>query len=412
MLLEEGDDADYAKVLDFGLVKLFNPPGEEPNSAIDVLTPAPPDVGELTRAGMFLGSPKYMSPEQIQGGDLDPRTDIYSMGVIFYQMLTGRPPFRGSTSVEIIYKHVNQPVPPIHEINPEADCPPELEGMVMRCLSKNRDERYASMSDLLVGIKEVSRMVTGIHSGTGGSISSDIMALRMKQATDPSLASAPPGALSRPPLPTPVLGVQPVNEAAFNDPALVHDGTESSTSSPDTGVASERPPLPKRSRWSRAALVFGGTSVVVLIGVVAYLLTSPPAELTPAAEPKVVITPPPPKPPPKPLESKIALHSNPEGASVTEDGNLIGVTPFVHKVPRGGDAAKSRTFVFSKDGYLDEVLSEAIDSDSMKIRASLRAKPAPKPAARKPTRKPRRRPAKRPPPKKREDDSDYKDNPY
>jgi serine/threonine protein kinase len=76
----------------------------------DPVTP-PPIETELTKAGMFLGSPKYMSPEQIQGTPLDPRTDIYSLGVLMFQMATGKPPFTGATSVEVIYKHVNEPVP-------------------------------------------------------------------------------------------------------------------------------------------------------------------------------------------------------------------------------------------------------------------------------------------------------------
>ena len=412
MLLEEGDDADYAKVLDFGLVKLFHPPGEEPSSGLDVLTPAPPDVGELTRAGMFLGSPKYMSPEQIQGTDLDPRTDIYSLGVIFYQTLTGRPPFRGSTSVEIIYKHVNQPVPPIHEINPEADCPPELEGLVMRCLAKNRDDRYASMSDLLVAIKEVSRIVIGVSSGTGGSISSDIMSLRMKQATDPSFGTLPPPGRPARPSNTPSAGGHPASEAAFNDPALVVESPSNATAShPDTGVASERPPLRKSSGLSRVAPYFAAAALVAVLGTLAYVMTAPPpkpieparvAEATPAVAPT-------PAPAPKPLEARISLHSKPEGAAVTEDGQLIGVTPFVHVVPRGPDARGRRTFVFTREGYLDEVVEEAIDSDSMKIRASLRARPKPAPVVKRPTRRPTRRP---PPPPKPREDSDYKDNPY
>src|SRR6185503_14695104 len=141
---EEGDDADFVKVLDFGLVKLFTPPKKD----AEPLTPGPveePEPGELTRAGMFLGSPKYMSPEQIQGMPLDPRTDIYSLGVLMFQMIAGKPPFSGSTSVEVIYKHVNQPVPRIKEITPTVEVPEEMEAVIKQCLSKNREHRFASM---------------------------------------------------------------------------------------------------------------------------------------------------------------------------------------------------------------------------------------------------------------------------
>jgi serine/threonine protein kinase len=125
MLVEAGDDADFVKVLDFGLVKLIAPEsGEAP-------APAPDDV-DLTRQGTLLGSPRYMSPEQIRGEVLDPRTDIYSFGIILFQMAAGRPPFTGSGSVDLIYKHIHEKPPRVSDVA-HGDCPPELEDLIAQC---------------------------------------------------------------------------------------------------------------------------------------------------------------------------------------------------------------------------------------------------------------------------------------
>lgn len=161
-ILDEGteDGGGYAKVLDFGLVKLFTPENEKGNAfGASMLGEGDP---ELTRTGTLLGSPKYMSPEQIQGLPLDPRTDIYSFGIILYQMVSGTAPFTGTTGVDVIYKHVNFPVPPISDQNPNADCPPELEQIIRRCLEKQREDRYASMDELLLQLKEVQKLVSNI----------------------------------------------------------------------------------------------------------------------------------------------------------------------------------------------------------------------------------------------------------
>jgi serine/threonine-protein kinase len=153
MLIEAGDDLDFVKVLDFGLVKLFVPEGQAVGLEGDGV--------ELTRAGTLLGSPRYMSPEQIRGLSLDPRTDLYSLGVILFTMAAGKPPFTGTSSVDLIYKHVHHPVPALHEVAPGVDCPPELERIITRCLQKRRDDRYASMAEVIGALKEARYSITG-----------------------------------------------------------------------------------------------------------------------------------------------------------------------------------------------------------------------------------------------------------
>ena len=105
------------------------------------------DWTRVTRAGSVIGSARYMSPEQVRSKPVDARSDIYSLGVVMYEMLTGRPPFDGTSMPEIARQHLNAPPPPLAELR--ADVPPGLERVVMRCLEKDPEDRFASMDELL-----------------------------------------------------------------------------------------------------------------------------------------------------------------------------------------------------------------------------------------------------------------------
>lgn len=105
------------------------------------------DFTHVTREGAIVGSSRYMSPEQVQGRPIDLRTDVYSLGIVLYEMLTGEPPFKGSTVVEIGRQHVRDRPRPLVETRP--DIPPPLERVVMRCLEKLPEARFQSMDELL-----------------------------------------------------------------------------------------------------------------------------------------------------------------------------------------------------------------------------------------------------------------------
>lgn len=118
-----------AKVTDFGIARALSSPDED-----------------LTQAGSVMGTATYFSPEQAQGLPVDPRSDLYSLGVVLYEMCTGRTPFTGDTPLAIAYKHVqDEPAPPSTII---PDLPPSLEAIIMRLLEKRPDDRYASAEEV------------------------------------------------------------------------------------------------------------------------------------------------------------------------------------------------------------------------------------------------------------------------
>ena len=101
---------------------------------------------KLTKTGLLVGTPTYMAPEQVLGKDVDERTDIYSLGVIMYEMLTGRPPYSGKDSMSIMYQHVQGKAGKV--IDKNNDVPSELSDLVAKCMNVKAEKRPQSMGEL------------------------------------------------------------------------------------------------------------------------------------------------------------------------------------------------------------------------------------------------------------------------
>ncbi len=111
------------------------------------------DRSRLTQQGMMVGTVSYMPPEQAMGGEVSPRSDLYSLGAMLYEMVTGRPPFLGDDSVAIIGQHIN--TPPVAPTWHNSSCPRPLEALIMRLLAKNPLERPGSASDVLTALEAI-----------------------------------------------------------------------------------------------------------------------------------------------------------------------------------------------------------------------------------------------------------------
>jgi eukaryotic-like serine/threonine-protein kinase len=112
-------------------------------------------TSQMTETGSIVGTAQYLSPEQAKGGEVDPRSDLYSLGVVLYELLTGKTPFDGETPVEIAMKHLSTTPKPPSKLRP--DVPPELDMVVLRALAKNPDDRYQTADEMEADLERVAR---------------------------------------------------------------------------------------------------------------------------------------------------------------------------------------------------------------------------------------------------------------
>ncbi len=130
------DEEGTARIMDFGIARALRTKG-------------------ITSAGIMVGTPEYMSPEQVEGLEVDARSDIYSLGIVLYEMLTGGTPFQGETPLAVAVKHKTEvPVPPA-KLNPQL--PEEIDRLVLHCLEKEKGKRYQTAGELLVDLNRIGQ---------------------------------------------------------------------------------------------------------------------------------------------------------------------------------------------------------------------------------------------------------------
>lgn len=239
LLAETRDGSLDVKILDFGLAKIGDPDADGP--------PSP----TLTQLGTVLGTPAYMSPEQAATRAADARADVYSAGIVLYEMLVGRPPFEGSNRMDIIRAHLVDDVPPLARFRPGLEPRPELMRLLLRSLAKEKEARPANAGEMLAELRQVPRPVATLSPDGDGATRSQAMS--GEEAT--------------------VL--------ASDSSASRASGAGAVTSVQVPGATAERvaPPRPRRAIWIAAAAV---TALVVGLGLVGWAILSS-AEPEPAA---------------------------------------------------------------------------------------------------------------------------------
>src|SRR4051812_30633782 len=130
MICRATDGIEYAVVMDFGLAKERKAEGE---------------LQKLTATGIILGTPEFMSPEQLRGKPLDPRTDIYSLALMTYEMLTGKLPFQGRTQQEMMIARLRSDPVPIRRMRPDFDIPEAVEKVLNKAMARNPDDRFQTV---------------------------------------------------------------------------------------------------------------------------------------------------------------------------------------------------------------------------------------------------------------------------
>ncbi|WP_437815853.1 protein kinase domain-containing protein [Sorangium sp. So ce1078] len=286
-VVSRGSDPSFVKILDFGIAKVSTS-----------------TTTKLTRAGAVFGTPHYMSPEQAAGAPIDHRTDIYSLGVMLYELVSRQLPFNADNFMGILTQHMYKAPVPIRALVGGPDCPPGLEAVILKCLSKKPESRYQTMSDLHDDLERVR----------GGGV---------------------PGAVAE----------MMARSGGFNVP---HDYFKTSKV-----IVPATPPSPPRSPWPRYVWVAGAAAAVGIVTAIFVIGASgsardndpqaaqkPPVE-APAARP------PAPEPPPAVQKTVVALAAVPETAVGYRNGVEL-------KLPASIDVEQGQTVTIDirAEGYV------------------------------------------------------------
>jgi serine/threonine protein kinase len=265
---------DFAKVLDFGIAKIIDP---DDNSQ------------PLTREGIVCGTPAYMSPEQVQGFPLDNRSDLFSLGIILYQTLTGRLPFLAESAVEVATKIViEHPVPP-SQVRSDWSYPPELEAIVLKLLKKDREQRYVNAMEVRGALErclatlrersdasldlppdEVAKLLADIHVPSDGTdtvrIDEDLVADIIRRPLENLSTALTPDAFPSLSDPTPPLEpVPPEEPAPVQTPSAHQSRSRPDPSTVETSVTTSIRELTRGLRRRRNLGMAAGVAAIFAV---------------------------------------------------------------------------------------------------------------------------------------------------
>jgi serine/threonine-protein kinase len=363
-LITKGHAVDFVKVLDFGLAKL---------------TQGDDKVSHKTRTGSVMGTPYYMAPEQCEGkANIDHRADIYSLGVILFEMLTGKVPFGGEGYGEIIVKHITAAVPSPRAINPRL--PHSIESIILRALAKPREDRFQTMEEFATALLDPES-----YAATAPVLASRTPQIQPTAVMD-GMGAAPSGRADSVVSGQVLFGNSNTEMGARSVPlpsTFRHAAGE---------LTEEDSDLARPTKSRKTGLVVAIVSVAAIAGVAAFYFTQR-SSTEPAAPDKTATV----VQPAAPKKVKLSFKSEPAGAAVLrkDTNEQLGVTPFAVELPASQTAID---FMFRKDNFGDKI-ETFVPAESGQVLVVLTATPQPveqpphPTAAEKPENKPSAKPA-------------------
>jgi eukaryotic-like serine/threonine-protein kinase len=355
MILNRKDDdgKDLVKVCDFGIAKITEKddrPGSSPKTAGQ----------KLTTAGLVVGTPEYMSPEQARGEKLDARSDLYSTGILLYQLLTGRTPFLAETALAVVLKHINEPPEAPSTIYP--DVHKGLEKVCLRSISKKREDRFQSARDMRAAIRAAIEgrpmPVDGAHTATTSA-----------NVTSPS---GPPDPRSGPPGPLKTAPMSPAVDGFVGTTGVVSPDNTSKMTPLGTAQAS---PTPEEKTRSRMPVLVAVALVALVVGISTAVYfgggrtTAPTPAVTPSADPSVA-------PHPSASASETGKVDGPSPSSI--DVRVMRPADTTPGTPPAPEPKSAKTPATSKNpGGADRASSPATPSSTSEPTPETPASPTP-----------------------------------
>jgi eukaryotic-like serine/threonine-protein kinase len=349
MLVPEDDQNDIVKLVDFGIGKVVTQPTNELSNA---------DEEDMTRVGLMLGSPRHMAPEQIRGDAIEPRTDLYGLGVVLFQLLSGRLPFDGRSEVDILVSHCSIPAPKLNETYPDRFVPESLSALVDSLLRKQASAR-PTIYEFLLKLADVEDEVFGALGMAGPTLS-------QRPSSLPSLPRAPLASYSDHPSERPTAP----NHGMPTEPPAPTSTREALESQSFVTPLTSAPRRKKRvGIVVGLAFCFVGALIAVLAWPRGEVQSTPLAGSSTAIAHVAALA-----PKPDPSTFSLSIDSVPSGANVSEGSILLGKTPLTVFVEQAAVAQVPRHFSIEREGFVPYLFEQGNSTNDVNVVAKLKAK--------------------------------------